>query len=148
MEVIKLHKKNTKNEMIFDGHLELLSKKVFTYHLDDETIMIHSSDFENNYLSTFSLFSKSLLLDHFCLNDKEKEFLYHEIVEKLDLKSYIPEYNNLNRLKSYYVKTMDFAPCFTLKKINSKYILFCFGVSELNPGRYVILSQGILEIIN
>ncbi|WP_295843106.1 hypothetical protein [uncultured Apibacter sp.] len=141
-------KKNTKYEKLFDGTLELLYKQTFIYDIDNEQIKINFSDFENNYLSTFSLFSKSVLIKKNLLNIEDKQFFYNEIVEKLKLKSKIPEYNNPDELKYYYVKNTDFSPCFTFKSIKNKYLLFCFGVSELNPGRYVILLQGILEIIN
>ena len=45
------------------------------------------------------------------------------------------------------VKNMDCSPCFTFKSIKNRWLLFCFAVSELNSGRYVILFLGIIEII-
>lgn len=146
MQITRLNKLNIKHKTIFDGTLDLLYKQIFNYEIDNEKITVLFSDFENNYLSTFSLFCKSLLLNNFFIDNENKESLYYEIVNKLNLKSKIHEYNNPTGLKYYYVKSFDFSPCFTIKSLNEKYLLFCFGVSELNPGRYVILYQGILEL--
>lgn len=56
------NKKYTKYETLFDGTLELLYKQTFIYDIDNEQIEIIFSDFANNYLSTFSLFSQSILI--------------------------------------------------------------------------------------
>lgn len=141
------NKKYTKYETLFDGTLELLYKQTFIYDIDNEQIEIIFSDFANNYLSTFSLFSQSILIKRNLINIEDKKLFYNQIVDQLKLKSKTPKYNNPDEFKCYYVKNMDFSPCFTFKSIKNRWLLFCFAVSELNSGRYVILFLGIIEII-